>query len=133
MDVELTREAAESHVRDVGDPFEVADGHAAGVDEKVREDDLAARQQLPLGRERHGSVGGLDDQGRADAWGVGLGDLALDCGRNEDIAVRLEDGRAIGDEARAGEPPEAARAGAVLGERSGAPGRYRTKGRRRAR
>ena len=106
-------------MRDVGDPLEVAHGHATGVDQKVREDDLAACEQLLLGRERHGAVGGLDDQRRADSRGVDLGDLALDGGGNQNVAVRLEHGRAVRDVARAGESPEAAGADQVLRERFG--------------
>ena len=74
------------------------------------------REQLPLGRERHRAVGGLDDERGADAGRVGLGDLALDGGWNQNVALRLERGRTVGDEARAGEAPDAARAGQVLGQ-----------------
>ena len=99
--------------------LEIADRHAAGVDQDVRQDDPAAREQLPVGLKCHRAVGGFDDQLRADARGVGGGDLALQSGRHENIALRLKDRCAVLDETRAGKIPEAARTGAVPGERLG--------------
>src|SRR5216684_5852114 len=68
------------------DPFEIADGNAAGVAENVRhcEDTLAIddRVRLPCG----GAIGALTENSRLHLLGIFLGNLVFDGGRNGDLA-----------------------------------------------
>jgi hypothetical protein len=99
---------AEADVAQVLDPFEVGHGHAARVGVEVGDDDRALLAQDVVGARRDRAVGGLDDQGRADAVGVAEVDHALERGGNEEVALGLEQRRAILDIGAAGEALHAA-------------------------
>ena len=83
--------------------------NAAGVAQDVRDHELLGLPE-DLVRLRGGrAVGGLGDEPRLDVAGVALGDLVLERGRDEDVAVDLED-LLVADVLRPGEALD----GAVL-------------------
>ena len=76
---------------EVLDPLEVADGHAAGVAQDVRDHEHAALVEDLVGLGRRRAVGGLGDDLGLDPLGVAGRDLVLERGRDQDVAVDLED------------------------------------------
>ena len=72
-------------------PLEVADGHAAGVAQDVRDHEHAALEQDRVGLGRRGAVGGLGDDLGLDLARVLDGDLVLERGRDQDVALGLEE------------------------------------------
>ena len=83
-------------------PLEVADGHAAGVAQDVRDQEDAVLEEDRVGLGRRRAVGRLGDDPGLDPAGVALGDLVLERGRDQDVAGDLED-LGVGDVGRAGE------------------------------
>ena len=92
------------------DPLEVADRHAAGVAQDVGDDEDAAVVQDLVGLRGGRPVGGLGDDLGLDLRRVGAGDLVLERGGDEDVAVELEQ-LVVRDLVGAGEADD----GAVLG------------------
>ena len=88
------------------DPLEVGDGDAAGVGQDVGDDeDAALAQDRPRPRAWSGRWPPRRSMPAVDAVGVVGGDLALERGRDEDVAghlqdVRAADGLAAGEAAR---------------------------------
>ena len=81
---------APEEARAVLHPLEVGHRHAAGVGQDVRHDEDVLRVQDLVGALRRRAVGALDDDLRLDVAGVLLADLVLVGGRDEDVAVELE-------------------------------------------
>jgi hypothetical protein len=86
---------AEADVGEVLDPFEVGHRHAARVGVEVGDDDAALAAQDVVGARGDRAVRGLDDQRRTDAVGVAEVDDALERGGDQDVAVGLEERRAV--------------------------------------
>ena len=72
-------------------PLEVADGHAAGVAQDVRDHEHAVVVQDLVGLGGRRAVGGLGDDLGLDPVRVGDGDLVLERGRDQDVALGLEE------------------------------------------
>ena len=83
-------------------PLEVADGHAAGVAQDVRDHEDPALEHLLVGLGGRRAVGGLGDDSGLDVPGIPGSDLVLEGGRDQDVAVDLEDSR-VADVLRAGQ------------------------------
>ena len=78
-------------MREVFDPLEVGDRHAAGVEVEVGDHGDAALAQDRVGLRRGRTVGGLGDDAGTHARGVVDRDLVLQRGRDQDVALLLED------------------------------------------
>ena len=88
---------------EVLDPFEVADRHAAGVAQDVGDHEDAVAGQDLVGLRGGRAVGRLGNEPGLDPAGVPLGDLVLEGGRDQDVAVDLQD-LGVGDVRGAREP-----------------------------
>ena len=75
------------------DPLEVADRHAAGVAQDVRDQEHAVVVQDLVGLGRGRPVGRLGHDLGLDPMRVALRDLVLERGRHQDLAVELQDAR----------------------------------------
>ena len=80
----------ESHVRQVLEPFEIADRHTAGVEEHVSQHHHAALVQNPVGLERRGAVRALRHNPCLNARCVDGRDLSFERGRHENLAREFE-------------------------------------------
>src|SRR6266566_1967128 len=73
------------------DPLEVADGHATRIAQDVRDHERAVLEEGDVGLGRRRAIRRLGDEPRLDVSGVAGRDLVLEGGRDEDVAVDLED------------------------------------------
>ncbi len=94
---------AEADVAEVLDPFEVGDGHTAGIGVHVGDDHRALLAQDVVGARRDGTVRRLDDKRRLDPGRVFHRDDPFERGGDEDVALLLQHGGALGRMARVGE------------------------------
>mmetsp|Transcript_8040 Transcript_8040/g.27319 ORF Transcript_8040/g.27319 Transcript_8040/m.27319 type:complete len:216 (-) Transcript_8040:808-1455(-) len=84
-------QAAESHMLKVLEPLDVGHGHAAGVEEEVRDDVGVLAEEDVLRGGRHGPVGALADHAAVQPRSVAPVNGLLHGRRDEHVAGPLED------------------------------------------
>ena len=95
-------EVAEADARQVFHPLEVGDGDAAGVEVGIRDDDRSLFAKNLIGAVGDRAVGRLGDERGLDSGGIFAGDDAFHRGGDEDVALGLEQRRAVLGVIRAG-------------------------------
>src|SRR5262249_46024410 len=88
--LEALADPAEAHVRQVLDPLEVRYGDAAGIQVDVRNNQHTAVEENLFRLARRRAVRRLGDDLRPDLRRIVAGDLALEGGRDQDVAVRFK-------------------------------------------
>ena len=92
--------ASEPDAAEVLYPFEIADGHAAGIGIEIRDDHRAPFAKDRIGFCRDWAVRRLDDQGCLDPFGVFLGDHKFHGSRDQDVGILFQHLHAAVDMAR---------------------------------
>ena len=94
-------------------PLEVGHRHPAGVDQRVGDHHRPLPGQDLIGFRGGGAVGALGDDARLDAGGVLAGELPFQRRGDQDVAIELQAGGAVGEVPAAGEVEQGAAGAAV--------------------